>query len=155
VPDQDVKLTVIVVQKRVNLRLFASCPLFNKTAQRCPVDDRCSGRDAFHSPQAGTVVDDKITSAMLSDFYLVPSIAPPGATARPTRFIVLKDGCEIAKNANGIQAMTNQMCYMYYNWPGPIRVPAIVMYAHKAAFLFGKNVTGNPHAAIKSNLHFL
>ena len=37
---------------------------------------------------AGTIVDDVITSAMLSDFYLVPSIAPPGATARPTRFIV-------------------------------------------------------------------
>ena len=103
----------------------------------------------------GTVVDNDITSQMLSDFYLVPSIAPPGATARPTRFIVMKDDIGFTRNADALQAMTNQMCYQYFNWPGPIRVPACVMYAHKIAYLFGKHVTGNPHAGLTPNLFFL
>jgi aubergine-like protein len=149
------KLSVIVVQKRVNLRLFASCPLNRRQATKCPIEDRCNGRDEYHSPMAGTCVDNVITSAMLSDFYLVPSIAPPGATARPTRFIVLKDEVGLAENPDHLQNMTNNMCYQYFNWPGPIRVPACVMYAHKAAYLFGKHVTGNPHAGLSKNLFYL
>jgi aubergine-like protein len=149
------KLSVIVVQKRVNLRLFASCPYNRRQATKCPIENRCSGRDEYHSPMAGTCVDNVITSAMLSDFYLVPSIAPPGATARPTRFIILKDEVGLAKNPDNLQNMTNNMCYQYFNWPGPIRVPACVMYAHKAAYLFGKHVTGNPHAGLSKNLFFL
>jgi len=149
------KLVVVVVQKRVNLRLFTACPVFAKQAQRCPIQNKCAGRDKYHSPMAGTIVDNDITSAMLSDFYLVPSIAPPGATARPTRFVVMKDELGFTNNADALQNMTNQMCYMYYNWPGPIRVPACVMYAHKAAYLFGKHVTGNPHANLTPNLFYL
>jgi len=150
-----VDLTVIVVQKRVNLRLFAQCPVSARLAQRCPIEQKCTGRDAYHSPMAGTVVDDVITSSMLSDFYLVPSIAPPGATARPTRFVVLVDGMKLSSQPDALQAMTNQMCYQYFNWPGPIRVPACVMYAHKAAYLFGKHVTGNPNAGLAKNLFYL
>lgn len=150
-----VDLTVIVVQKRVNLRLFAQCPVNARIAQRCPIEQKCNGRDAYHSPMAGTVVDDVITSSMLSDFYLVPSIAPPGATARPTRFIVLIDQMKLSTAPDALQQMTNQMCYQYFNWPGPIRVPACVMYAHKAAYLFGKHVTGNPHAGLAKNLFYL
>lgn len=149
------KLVVIVVQKRVNLRLFTACPVYARQAQRCPIANKCQGRDKYHSPMAGTIVDNDITSAMLSDFYLVPSIAPPGATARPTRFVVMKDELGFTSNADALQNMTNQMCYMYYNWPGPIRVPACVMYAHKAAYLFGKHVTGNPHAQLTPNLFYL
>jgi len=149
------KLTVIVVQKRVNLRLFTACPVNARQAQQCPVEARCQGRDKYHSPMAGTIVDNDITSQMLSDFYLVPSIAPPGATARPTRFIVVRDDVGFTNNADALQQMTNQMCYMYFNWPGPIRVPACVMYAHKAAYLFGKHVTGNMNAGLTSNLFYL
>lgn len=151
----NMKLTVIVVQKRVNLRLFARCPVKAGVARKCPIERKCNGRDAYHSPQAGTVVDDTITAEKLSDFYLVPSIAPPGACARPTRFIVLRDDMQLGDNADALQIMTNEMTYQYFNWPGPIRVPACVMYAHKAAYLFGKHVTGNPHTNIKSNLFYL
>jgi aubergine-like protein len=147
------KLTVIVVQKRVNLRLFSHCPRFHQTGS-CS-DRRCNGRDAYHSPASGTVVDEDISSQMLSDFYLIPSIAPPGACARPTRFVILRDDMGLTADADKLQSMTNQMCYMYYNWPGPIRVPAIVMYAHKCSFLFGKNATGTPNDKIKGCLHYL
>ena len=149
------KLTVIVVQKRVNLRLFTACPVHARQANKCPIENRCSGRDKYHSPMSGTIVDNDITSKILSDFYLVPSIAPPGATARPTRFVVMKDDIGFTKNVDALQNMTNQMCYQYFNWPGPIRVPACVMYAHKAAYLFGKHVTGAPHNEMRKNLFYL
>jgi len=149
------KLTVIVVQKRVNLRLFAKCPVVAGISRTCPVEAKCNGRDAYHSPMAGTVVDDTITAEKLSDFYLVPSIAPPGACARPTRFIVLKDDMKLGDNADALQIMTNEMTYQYFNWPGPIRVPASVMYAHKAAYLFGKHVTGNPQPGMAKHLFYL
>jgi len=149
-------LSCIVVQKRVNLRLFAACPLNARQVQKCPIEERCNGRDKFHSPMAGTCVDNVITSEMMSDFYLVPSIAPPGATARPTRFILMcDDNKQLGSNPDNLQNMTNQLCYQYFNWPGPIRVPACVMYAHKAAYLFGKHVTGNPHAGLAKNLFYL
>lgn len=147
------KLTVIVCQKRINLRLFGQCPIASRTARRCPFNRRCNGRETYHSPMAGTIVDNIITSKTLSDFFLVPSIAPPNATARPTRFIVLRDDLKL--QTDQIQMMTNQMCYMYFNWPGPIRVPACVMYAHKLAYLFGKHVTGEPNAALRNKLFYL
>jgi len=147
------KLTVIVVQKRINLRLFSACPLAARTARKCPFSRKCQGRERYHSPMAGTIVDNTITSSLLSDFFLVPSLAPPKATARPTRFIVLRD--DIGFSTDNLQNMTNQMCYMYFNWPGPIRVPACVMYAHKLAYLFGKHVTGEPHAQMQQNLFYL
>lgn len=149
------KLTVIVVQKRVNLRLFAKCPVVAGISRTCPIEAKCNGRDAYHSPMAGTVVDDTITAEKLSDFYLVPSIAPPGACARPTRFIVLRDDMKLGDNADALQIMTNEMTYQYFNWPGPIRVPACVMYAHKAAYLFGKHVTGNPQPGMAKHLFYL
>jgi aubergine-like protein len=149
------KLTVIVVQKRVNLRLFAKCPRKAGTSQRCDIERKCNGRDAYHSPLPGTIVDDTITAHKMSDFYLVPSAAPPGACARPTRFIVMRDDMNLGTNSNNLQQMTNSMTYQYFNWPGPIRVPACVMYAHKAAYLFGKHVTGNPQAAMSKHLFYL
>merc|ERR1712146_864668 len=95
------------------------------------------GGGGFESPAAGTIVDDRITSNLLSDFFLIPSVAPPKATARPTRFIVLRDDLKLS--ADQVQGLTNQMCYMYYNWPGPIRVPACVMYAQKCAYLLASS----------------
>lgn len=144
------KLTVIIVQKRVQARFFQPCPQFNRSG-RC-YERRCD-RSEFHSPEAGSIVDSQIVSPLFSDFYLVPSEAPRGACARPTRFIVVKD--EMNWGSDDIQAMTNQMCYAYSNWPGPIRVPAPVMFATKLAYLFGKMVNGIPHERLRDNLFYL
>lgn len=135
------KLTVIIVQKRISLRIFTP----ERTRQGQP--------PRFRSPSAGTVVDNSITSAVLSDFYLIPSEAPPKACSRPTRFITVRDDLNISNDK--LQQMTNQMCYMYYNWSGPIRVPACVMYAHKLAYLFGKLVVGNPKLTLSQKMFYL
>jgi aubergine-like protein len=35
-----------------------------------------------------------------------------------------------------IEKLTYALCHYYYNWSGPIKVPAPCMYAHKIAELF-------------------
>lgn len=35
-----------------------------------------------------------------------------------------------------IEELTFALCHYYYNWAGPIKVPAPCMYAHKIAELF-------------------
>lgn len=146
------KLVVIIVQKRVSARLFAPCDIYNG-AQRCGISKRCEGNEPWHAPKPGTLVDQGIVSPLFSDFFLVPSTAPRGATSRPTRFIVAKD--DVNWSADDVQTLCNHMTYMYLNWAGPIRVPAPCMYAHKAAYLFGKYIHGLPHAKIKDRLFYL
>ncbi len=100
------KLTVVVVQKRITNRLFWPCP--RKSGGQCPLR-KCDGTEDYHSPppgpssacltacvssgcanlllclDVGVVVNQAIASQEFRDFFLVPSIAPPNATARPTR----------------------------------------------------------------------
>jgi len=142
----------VVVQKRVQVRFFDTCDIYNG-AQQCRHGPKCRGDQPYHSPLPGCLVDTGIVNPTFSDFYLVPSIAPPNATARPTRFIVVRDDMKFS--TNDLQSLTNQFCYMYFNWPGPIRVPSPCMYAHKIAYLFGKHVNGEPHPQMNNSLFYL
>jgi len=108
------KMTVITVEKRNNVRLFEECPKFKRTG-KCS-NQGCNGKEQYHSPQSGTVVDTSVCNPLYSEFYLVPSIAPRGASARPTRFICVRDDINI--NSDDLQTLTNAMCYLYFNWPG-------------------------------------
>jgi len=147
------KLTVIVVQKRISVRLFQPCPVFHKQATTCS-NSKCNGQEAHHSPTPLTVVDQVISSALLSDFYLVPCAAPPGATSRPTRYIVVRD--DLYQSADQMQQQALACCALYANWNGFIRVPAATMLAHKIAFLFGKYIAkGAIHPALLDKLFYL
>jgi hypothetical protein len=52
--ERDVKLTVIVVQKRVTTRLFRPCPSHSRTGQ-CDVF-KCKGEESHHSPAPGKIL---------------------------------------------------------------------------------------------------
>ncbi len=55
-------------------------------------------------------------------------------TVSPTHFIVLKDleGNQSPKlGPTEIQKLAYKLTHMYFNWPGTVRVPAPVQYAHK------------------------
>lgn len=149
-----VKMTIIVVMKRLQERIFQKCPVAARVSRECTVmgRGRCD-KKALHTPLPGTVVDTEICSPMYSEFFLVPSTAPPGATATPTKFIIVRDDNNFG--SDDIQNLTYQLCWMYSNWTGPIRVPSPVMYAHKIAYLYGKYVNGSPNSAISDKLFYL
>ncbi len=86
------------------------------------------------------------------DFFLVSQSVRQG-TVTPTHYHVIKDTTGLTPDQ--VQVLTNKMCHLYYNWAGPIRVPAPCQYAHKIAFLVGQNVHKDPAVTLRDKLYFL
>jgi aubergine-like protein len=149
----DIKVTVIVVQKNVNVRFFHECEKYKSRDAKCRAEGRKCDGNQFHSPCPGTVVDRDVCNPLYYDFYLIPTKAPKGACASPTRFVVVRD--DIKFSADDLQSLTNQLTCSYFNWPGPIRVPSPCMYAHKLSYLFGVYLNGKPNDKLTKQLHYL
>ncbi|XP_071867732.1 argonaute 3 [Bombus fervidus] len=127
-------LTVIIVQKRINTRIF---------------DRSCL---ELRNPSPGTVVDWYITKPDVYDFFLVSQNIRQG-TVSPTRYIVIYDSRNM--RPEHIQRLTYKLCYLYYNWPGTIKVPAPCQYAHKLVSLVGQNLQLEPHTSLADTLYYL
>ncbi|KOC60009.1 Piwi-like protein 1 [Habropoda laboriosa] len=127
-------LTVIVVHKRINTRIFAKCSM------------------GLENPPPGTIVDSYITKPAYYDFFLVSQNVREG-TVSPTHYIVVYDNRNM--KAEHIQRLTYKLCHLYYNWPGTIKVPAPCQYAHKLASLVGLHLQLEPHQSLVDTLYYL
>lgn len=138
----------VVVQKRINTRLLGA-------VRKGPKYD-------FINPPPGTVLDHTVTRFRYKDFFLVPQSVNQG-TVSPTHFIVIKEQQRstppsqpsMKLDASNIQKLSYRMTHMYYNWPGTVRVPAPVQYAHKLVDLIGQHVHRIPAAQLSDRLFFL
>ena len=112
-------ITVIIVNKRITQRFFLE-----------------DGRGVVNPP-SGCLIDTKIVenedSQTEYDFYLVPQTTTQGCVL-PTHFYVAFNDSQLPKAV--IEKLTFDLCHYYFNWAGPIKVPAPCMYAHKIAELF-------------------
>ncbi|XP_013104346.2 protein argonaute-3 [Stomoxys calcitrans] len=129
-----IKITFIVTQKRINTRYFSVI----------------GGN--INNPAAGTVVDSTITRAKYYDFFLVSQSVRQG-TVSPTHYVVLRD--DSAYSPDILQRLSYKLCFMYYNWPGTIRIPACCQYAHKMAYLVGQNMRRAPAEELSDKLFYL
>ena len=77
------------------------------------------------NPAPGTVLDHSVTKRDWFDFLLVSKHVGQG-TVSPTHTDLKPDI---------LQKISYKLTHMYYNWPGTVRVPAPVQYAHKFANL--------------------
>ncbi|XP_072944718.1 piwi-like protein Ago3 [Epargyreus clarus] len=127
-------LTYIVVQKRINTRIFLK-----------------AGRN-YENPAPGTVVDHSITRRDWYDFLIVSQKVNQG-TVTPTHYVVIYD--DSGMSPDHCQRLTYKMCHLYYNWPGTVRVPAPCQYAHKLAFLVGQSIHQEPSEVLADKLFFL
>ncbi|KAI6694217.1 hypothetical protein NL676_021927 [Syzygium grande] len=118
-PNYQPPVTFIVVQKRHHTRLFA-----NNHRDRSSIDK--SG-----NIMPGTVVDSKICHPTEFDFYLCSHAGIQG-TSRPAHYHVLWD--ENNFTADGIQSLTNNLCYTYARCTRSVSVVPPAYYAHLAAF---------------------
>ncbi|KAL7740891.1 hypothetical protein ACLKA6_014053 [Drosophila palustris] len=123
-----------IVQKRINTRFFLD-----------------NGRD-FSNPSPGTVVDKSITRSQMYDFFLVAQMVRQG-TVTPTHFVVLQDDSNYGPDI--IQRLTYKLCFLYYNWPGTVRVPACCLYAHKMAYLIGQSIQRDTSSNLSEKLFYL
>ncbi|CAH1795347.1 unnamed protein product [Owenia fusiformis] len=128
------KLTVVIVQKRINTRMFA-----------------IQGRN-FENAPPGTVLDHSVTRRDRYDFFIVSQHVRQG-TVTPTHYIVVHDDSSF--KTDQLQRLTYKMTHLYYNWPGTVRVPAPCQYAHKLAYLVGQSLHKEPNIALCSRLFYL
>ncbi|XP_015883994.1 protein argonaute 1 [Ziziphus jujuba] len=118
-PNYQPPVTFVVVQKRHHTRLFA-----NNHHDRNAVDK--SGNIL-----PGTVVDSKICHPTEFDFYLCSHAGIQG-TSRPAHYHVLWD--ENKFTADGLQSLTNNLCYTYARCTRSVSIVPPAYYAHLAAF---------------------
>ncbi|KAF5752337.1 protein argonaute 10 [Tripterygium wilfordii] len=118
-PNYQPPVTFIIVQKRHHTRLFA-----NSHRDR-------SSTDKSGNVLPGTVVDTKICHPTEFDFYLCSHAGIQG-TSRPAHYHVLWD--ENNFTADGIQSLTNNLCYTYARCTRSVSVVPPAYYAHLAAF---------------------
>ncbi|CAN1265709.1 Protein argonaute 1 [Linum perenne] len=125
-PNYQPPVTFVVVQKRHHTRLFA-----NNHRDRNSVD-----RSGNILP--GTVVDSKICHPTEFDFYLCSHAGIQGlvlfrqGTSRPAHYHVLWD--ENKFTADGLQSLTNNLCYTYARCTRSVSIVPPAYYAHLAAF---------------------
>lgn len=130
----DTKLAVIITSKRINTRFMES------------------RNGSVVNPNSGTVVDDVVTLPERYDFFLVSQSVRQG-TVNPTSYNVIYDECQLPPGK--MQILTYKLAHLYYNWPGTVRVPAPVQYAHKLAYLLGCNVHAKPNSVMDECLYYL
>lgn len=118
-PNYQPPVTFVVVQKRHHTRLFAS-----NHQDKSSVD-----RSGNILP--GTVVDSKICHPTEFDFYLCSHAGIQG-TSRPAHYHVLWD--ENNFSADGLQSLTNNLCYTYARCTRSVSIVPPAYYAHLAAF---------------------
>ncbi|XP_076888490.1 protein argonaute MEL1-like [Bidens hawaiensis] len=112
-------VTFIVVQKRHHTRFFP-----DKHGDR-------NSTDRSGNILPGTVVDTKICHPTEFDFYLCSHAGIQG-TSRPTHYHVLYD--ENKFTADGLQILTNSLCYTYARCTRSVSIVPPAYYAHLAAF---------------------
>ncbi|CDW88329.1 piwi-like protein 1 [Stylonychia lemnae] len=135
------KITVIVVNKRINQRFFIE-----------------NHNQDLENPPSGCVIDSttvgEITSNQDFDFYLIPQKTTQG-TVIPTHFYVIYNDSPLDRAT--IEKLTFDLCFYYFNWSGAIKVPAPCMYAHKIAELYStlQHNKTTDDLDIQQSLHFL
>ncbi|XP_050746167.1 protein argonaute-3 isoform X2 [Drosophila biarmipes] len=129
-----IKISFIVVQKRINTRIFL-------------------GREnRLENPLPGTIVDKYITRLRMYDFFLVSQLVRQG-TVTPTHFVVLREDADYGPDI--IQKLSYKLCFLYYNWAGTVRIPACCMYAHKLAYLIGQSIQRDVADSLSDKLFYL
>ncbi|XP_052864304.1 protein argonaute-3 [Anopheles cruzii] len=135
-PDYRPKLTYIIMQKRILTRFFALNQADNTVS----------------NPPPGTVLDHTVTRRYLYDYFLVSQTVRQG-TVTPTHFVVVRDECDFRPDI--LQRLSYKLCFLYYNWPGSVRVPACCQYAHKLAYLVGQSVKRTVDESLCDKLFYL
>lgn len=109
---------------------------------------------ALLNPCNGTVVDTALVENQgdtLYDFYLIPHKATV-ATAQPVLYKAVYNTTQMTKDQ--FETSTYHLCYNYFNFAGPIKVPMVCMYAHKIAAYAQENKC-MPNDGLATFLHFL
>jgi aubergine-like protein len=114
----------ILVNKKTSLKFFECEALTSKKA-----NNTNGSIYNYENPDPGLLVINSMTDPEIFEFYLQPQKVNQG-TATPTNFHVAFGNMACPEI---IPKLTYDLCYLYCNWRGPVRVPAPLKYAEKLA----------------------
>ena len=142
------KLAYIVVNKRINDRFFEKG--FNRKTKR----------EGLINPNGGLIVQSNVVNNEGFDYFMVAQNVNMG-TATPVHFEVLYN--DTGLTADSFYELTYYQTFNYYNWSGPVKVPSVVQYATKQAYLVGSTKlkdqktggSGEDRESMRKTLYFL
>jgi len=111
----DAKLTYAVLNKKNSLKAFST-------------------DGGISNAPPGTIINSKVTSSEMTDFYIIPQKTNQGVSTAIHYQIIFDDE---KVDVSDFYLLVYKLCYTYYNWTGSIKVPAPCQYAHKLAYLLG------------------
>lgn len=138
--DINIPYYYILVNKKTTLKFFET-----SRGNRRPYKER-NERNLYDNPEPGLLVYQKIVDPMIYEFYIQPQKVSSG-TATPSNFHVAYGNMNCPEM---IPKLTYDLCFLYSNWRGPIRIPAPLKYAEKLA-----KVPQGLNEAIKNNLAYI
>ena len=136
--DIKIKYYYVLVNKKSSLKFFEK-DTYNKK-------NRNNDKGIFDNPESGLLIYDKLINSDKFEYYIQPQKVTQG-TATPTCFQVEYGNLDCPEI---LPKLTFDLCFLYSNWRGPVRVPAPLKYAEKLA----KSKAG-VHDSIKDTLSYI
>ena len=133
--DYKPKLSIFSVNKKTELKFF----------------ERHNG--VYKNLPSGTVIDREVISPELFEFYLQCPEVDRG-TGSPVHFLCIYNNNENL-TINDFEEITYKQSFYYWNWCGPIRIPAALKYAEVANTFCGKNIKGEVLGKLKDSPYFI
>ena len=90
----------------------------------------------YYNPNEGLLIYDEVTNPNLFEFYIQPQYVQSGS-ATPTCFHVAFGNLN---KPEFIMKFTYDLCYLYPNWSGAVRVPHVLKAAEKLSNMTAKYI---------------
>ena len=129
------KLTMFTVNKKTDLKFFEN------------------SSNGYRNIPMGTVIDQDVISPDLFEFYLQCPDVDRG-TASPVHFLcIYNDNDNLT--INDFEDISYKQSFYYWNWPGPVRIPAALKYAEVANAFSSKNLTHEVKDELKNSPYYI
>ena len=129
------KLTMFTVNKKTDLKFFEN------------------SSNGYKNIPMGTVIDQDVISPEVFEFYLQCPDVDRGC-ASPVHFLcVYNDNDNMT--INDFEDISYKQSFYYWNWPGPVRIPAALKYAEVANAFSSKNLTHEVKGDLKDSPYYI
>ena len=112
-----------------------------------------SNKGNYKNIPMGTVIDNDVISPDLFEFYLQCPDVDRGC-ASPVHFLCIYNNNE-NMTINDYEDISYKQSFYYWNWPGPIRVPAALKYAEVANTFSNKYLNHEVKIELKDSPYFI
>ena len=107
--------------------------------------------EEFYNPQSGLLMLDGVTNRNYFEFYIQPQEVTQGS-ATPTCFHVAYGDLNFPEM---IPKFTFDLCHIYSNWQGTVRIPNVIKAAEKLSKMTAKYKLGELNSDLKTGQAYL